>query len=408
MNILVVQDSNWFTKVAYACHHVIELLALRGHKVIVLDYEDDWRRRNFLDLGTLKTKEFKNVSRLYDGASITVKRLGFIKLPALCRLSESITATIAILKVIKRYNIDLMLIYYPNNALQAILLAKIFKVPTVYYAMDIEHEFVPKWYLKRLAVWWERLIYKGIDHVIALTYGLRNYLIQMGASSDKVTVIPQGVNVDRFRVNKSGILNQYGIGKQDKVVLFIGTLFDFCGIFEILTRFKLILARVPNAKLVVVGDGPAHSSLVSHSHALRLDGNVIFTGRQPFTSLPDFISAANVCICPFQLNKITRDISPLKLYEYMAGGKPVVMTNLPGTKLMLGSNNGVLYGNNYEEQVSQIISLLENEELAKEQGKKARRFVEGNCSWNRIIPQFERVLEEAIKEKRSGAISKRI
>lgn len=339
MNILVVQDSNWFTKVAYACHHVLELLALRGHKVIALDYEDDWRRRSFSDWGTLKTKEFKDVSRLYDGASITVKRLGFIKLPILCRFTESFTATIEILKVIKRYNIDLMLIYYPNNALQAILLARIFKVPTVYYSMDIEHEFVPKWYLKRLAVWWERLVYKWIDHVIALTYGLRSYLIEMGASPNRVTVIPQGVNVECFKVNRSGMLNQYGIGKQDKIILFIGTLFDFCGLDEILARFKLILARVPNVKLMVVGDGPAHSSLVSQGHALKLDGNVIFTGRQPFTSLPGFISVANVCICPFQLNKITRRISPLKLYEYMAGGKPVVMTNLPGTRSMLGSNN---------------------------------------------------------------------
>jgi len=92
----------------------------------------------------------------------------------------------------------------------------------------------------------------------------------------------------------------------------------------------------------------------------------------------------------------------------MAGGKPVVMTNLPGTRSMLGSNNGVLYGNSYEEQVSQIISLLENEELAKEQGRRARRFVEEHCSWDKIVPQFEKVLEEAIKEKQGEAISKRI
>lgn len=406
MNILVVQDSNWFTKVAYACHHVLELLQLRGHKVIVLDYEDDWRRSNFFDWGSLKTREFKNVSRLYDGASITVKRLGFIKLPILCRLTESITATIEMLKVIKKCNIDLMLIYYPNNALQAIFLAKLFKLPTVYYAMDIEHEFVPQWYLRKLAFGWERLIYKGIDHIIALTYGLKNYLIQMGASPDKVTVIPQGVNVDYFKVNKATILSQYGIGRQDKIILFIGTLFDFCGIDEILARLKLILAKVPNAKLVVVGDGHAYDSLVNQSHTLGLGKNVIFTGRQSFTSLPDFISAANVCICPFQLNKITRDISPLKLYEYMAGGKPVVMTNLPGTRSMLGSDNGVLYGNNYEGQVSLIISLLENEELAKEQGEKARRFVEENCSWDRIVPQFEGVLEESIKEKQNEGVPK--
>jgi glycosyltransferase involved in cell wall biosynthesis len=72
--------------------------------------------------------------------------------------------------------------------------------------------------------------------------------------------------------------------------------------------------------------------------------NVIFAGMQPYGILPEVIRSADVCINPFELNGITRNILPTKLFQYMACARPVLATSLPGTLTFLqGEQQGIVY-----------------------------------------------------------------
>ena len=83
------------------------------------------------------------------------------------------------------------------------------------------------------------------------------------------------------------------------------------------------------------------------------------------------------------------------MYEYMAMGKPVIVTKLPGIMKEFENKNGVLYVDKPEEALKKAIELIKNGGI-KEEGMKARKFVEKQ-DWNKITDEFERVLEEVIR-----------
>ena len=90
-----------------------------------------------------------------------------------------------------------------------------------------------------------------------------------------------------------------------------------------------------------------------------------------------------------------RDIVPIKMYEYMAMGKPVITTKLPGVMKEFGDDHGVIYVDRPEDALKKAVEMIDNGTI-EEQGFKARRFVE-KYSWDDIVDEFERVLEEVIK-----------
>ena len=98
-----------------------------------------------------------------------------------------------------------------------------------------------------------------------------------------------------------------------------------------------------------------------------------------------------------------QDIVPIKMYEYMAMGKPVIATKLPGVMEEFGVGAGVVYVDKPEDIIAKASELAQGGKL-KELGLKARKFAEKN-SWDNITDEFERILEEVIKEKQHGALS---
>jgi glycosyltransferase involved in cell wall biosynthesis len=168
----------------------------------------------------------------------------------------------------------------------------------------------------------------------------------------------------------------------------MGTIYSFSGLDRVILDWKNLLAVHPCAKLVIVGAGEDQA---------RLEGfgieNVIFTGMQPYSRLPDFIRSSDICINPFELNGITQKILPTKLFQYLACGKPVVATKLPGTMPFLaGEEDGVIYAETAD-TVNVLIQLLSDREKRRCLGERgvaaARRF-----DWVEIARQMASWLAE--------------
>ena len=88
----------------------------------------------------------------------------------------------------------------------------------------------------------------------------------------------------------------------------------------------------------------------------------------------------------------TRDIVPIKFYEYMAMGKPVITTKLPGVMKEFGEGNGVVYVDRPEDALERAVELIEGGMIG-EYGPAARGFVE-SYGWDDVVGEFERVLEK--------------
>ena len=118
-------------------------------------------------------------------------------------------------------------------------------------------------------------------------------------------------------------------------------------------------------------------------------------GWQPYEEVPKYIMASDICLLPAYKNDIMKNIVPIKMYEYMAEGKPVIATSLPGIMKEFGKDKGVIYVDRPEDALKRAVELMEDGSI-KEEGRKARKFVE-KYSWKNITDEFEGVLEEVVR-----------
>ncbi|HJX12043.1 MAG TPA: glycosyltransferase family 4 protein [Dehalococcoidales bacterium] len=396
MNILFVHEIDWLRKVVFEIHTLSELLSRRGHRVYAIDYESMWARDGAFDFGSLKTKVVEKVARSYPDAAVTLIRPGFIKVPGLSRLTAACTHRGVIRRTIKEKAIDVIILYsIPTNGLQTIGAARGPGVPVVFRSIDILHELVSNSLLSRLTLWLEKKIYSRVDLVLTISPRLSRYVTEKGAPPERVRLLPLGVDTDLFRpgTEDAGLRRQWGLG-EGPVVEFIGTLFDFSGLDDFIRRFPEVLKRVPEARLLIVGDGPQRPRLEKEIAAAGLGGRVVITGFQPFEAMPRYINLAAVCINTFRLTEATRDIFPTKIVQYLACGRPVVATPLPGMQsIVAGEGQGVVYAG-AEDMEARVADLLESAEKRRELGRAAREYARQTHGYDGIVKELEAVLAE--------------
>jgi glycosyltransferase involved in cell wall biosynthesis len=396
MNILFIHEIDWLRKVVYEIHSLPELLSSFGHNVFVIDLGELYERSHAIDLGTLRTTESK-VGRAHSDSPITLIRPGFIKLPFLDRASAFFTHYFEIERILKNKNIDVVVLYsVPTDGLQTIKLAREHGIPVVFRSLDTLHMLVTQKMLRPFTFALEKRVYRRVDRVLTESPKLSEYVIRMGADSNRVELLSLGVDMDKFNpeVDTRDIEVKLGIGENDGVIVFIGTLFDFSGLDSYLEQFPQVLREIPNARLVIVGDGPLMDRLKNLVTELGLEKNVVLTGFQPFDTMPQYINLADVCINPFVINDTTRDIIPGKMSQYLACGKPVLSTPLPGmTTMIQGPNQGVVYAD-ISEFAENTIRLLKDANMARAIGENGYLYARDEHDEKRIARRLETILHQ--------------
>jgi glycosyltransferase involved in cell wall biosynthesis len=404
MNILFIHEVDWLKKVVIEYHNLSGALALLGHKIYAIDYEDRWSRDGFFSLGSLKTRELEIASRAVDGTSVSLRRPGFIKMPGLSRMSAWVTHFLEIRRTIREKAIDVILLYsVPTNGLQTISLARKFNIPVVFRSIDILYQLVPYAVLRPPTRFLERKVYTKADIVLAITPNHARYVLGMGAEESRVKVLPMPIDTDMFRsgVDCSEVGQKWGLSQQDKVIVFIGYLFDFSGLDGFIKEFPKVLSQVPEAKLLIVGDGPQRPTLERIIGEHGLDDKVIITGIQPYQTMPQYINLATVCINPFLYTPDTKDIFPGKIIQYVACGRATVATPLEGIKsLISGESQGVIYAESASEMTSEVVGLLEEPERREKIAGGGVEYVKKAHDQGEVAHQLEMELMGIIGSKR--------
>lgn len=394
MKILIVQDTDWIRRNPIQHNHLAERFVLRGHEIRVIDYEILWLIEGKKEL--FSKRQVFHVSRILKNANHMVIRPGILKIPILDYVSMLFTYKKEIRRQIHEFKPDIILGDGLLTPYLAFKLAKRNKIKTIYYCIDVDYRLMPFKLIQPVGKILESKNMKTADLVLSINEGLREYTIRMGANPDKTLVIRAGIDFQTFNpsINGNEIRERYGISKDDKVLFFVGWLYHFSGLKEVVLELAKIKEEKPNVKLLIVGDGDAFDDLKKLRKDYHLGDNVIMTGKQPYEYIPKFIASADICILPAYNNEIMRDIVPIKIYEYMAIEKPVIITKLPGVMKEFGEDHGVIYVDKPEDVLWKAIELIENG-FVEEEGRKARKFVENN-DWDSITDTFERVLERLI------------
>src|SRR5215831_3960199 len=363
MRILVVHEVNYLSKTIYEFQILPEILSLLGHSVTVVDYNDSWRSESTGTGLVMPRRVYPVTHRAYDQARISLYRPGMIRLPGLSRISGAVSSGLEVARILKHASIDAVLLYgLPTVGVQTLIAARAYGVPVVFRAIDVTHELVPR-VLSLPTRMLESIVFNHVALNVALTPLLRSYIQAYGVPDSKVRLLLSGVDTHLFSPGASRRTD-------GPTVLFMGTIYRFSGLDRVIRDWKSLLAVFPTARLLVVGAGEDQNRLAGLAHEAGVASNVVFTGMQPYSALPDFIRSSDVCINPFALNSITEKILPTKLFQYLACGKPVVATRLPGTiPFLSGEQNGVLYTDT-ENTVPTLMKLLSDPGRCSELGMR--------------------------------------
>jgi glycosyltransferase involved in cell wall biosynthesis len=389
MRILVVHEVNYLTKTIYEFQILPEILSLLGHSVTIVDYNDSWKREKN-GAGLLCPRQvYPAIHRAYNRARISLYRPAMIRIPGVSRISGAVNSGLEVAKLLAHARFDAMLLYgLPTVGIQSILAARLYGVPVVFRAIDVSHELVPP-ALSLPTRMFESVVFNHVDLNIALTPLVESYIKAYDVPDDKVRLLPSGVDTDLFAPAPKN-------DTDGPIVLFMGTIYRFSGLDRVIRDWKKVLAVHPRAKLVIVGTGEDQARLENIATETGIASNLVFTGMQPYSRLPEFIQASDICINPFELNGITSRILPTKLFQYLACGKPVIASKLPGTLPFLrGEEDGVIY-TEPADTVNAVIKLLSDPTARQklgEQGAAAARKYE----WTEIAKRMASWLEEMPK-----------
>jgi glycosyltransferase involved in cell wall biosynthesis len=398
-----VQDTDWLARNAHQQHHVGERLCVRGHDLTVIDHELLWRTSGGKWALFSKRHVFRCVSKVLGDAHVTVIRPGIVRLPFLAYVSMLVTYGREISAQLRESPPDVVIGMYILTNYLALRESKKMGIPFVFLVLEPNYAMIPSKPLRPIGKRIERRIFKDADKVIVINEGLREYAIRMGARPESTVVIRAGVDQDMFGVHVDGrpVRQRYGIDEHETVLFFMGWLYHFSGLKEILTELAKRDHDTLGVKLLIVGDGDAFEELQRMRTDLGLENCVTLAGKQPYETMPEFIAAADVCLLPAYDNKIMRDIVPIKMYEYMAMGKPVIATRLPGVMKEFGTDNGVLYVERPEDALDKAMDVLKAGTVTAH-GEKARQFVRDN-EWSTVVDQFEEVLLDCTHRREDGA-----
>lgn len=400
MKILLVQETDWFEKGPLLQNHLMEKLSSRGHEVRVIDHEILWKL-HITEGRRSNRRVYEHVSRLYEGADVTVIRPVIIRVPTLDYCSLIFSRRKEIAQQITEFKPDIILGFQILTPYIAASLALGVGIPFLYYWTDVYHSQIPFRLYQPLGRLIEKRTIKKSDMVVSMNEQLMNYTIKLGAAPALARIIRGSVDFERFRpeIDPMKVRIKYGIKKSDFVICFVGLFHRLLA----LDKVVIGLANRGNSKtkLLLVGEGDQHAPTMVEelsllARKLGVQEQVILTGRRPYAEVPELMAAGDVCILPSYAGEMMDHIVPIKMYEYMAMQKPVISTRLPGVMAEFGVTNGVVYIDNPEDTVAQAIELASGDIV--ELGLKARKFVERH-SWDSITDEFYSILKGLVEKR---------
>jgi len=188
-------------------------------------------------------------------------------------------------------------------------------------------------------------VIKKIHGLVVITGNLRDRYKEQGIHDKHILVLPDGVEVEAFRLNtpRKALREELGIPEDGTIICYTGNLYSWKGVHTLARSSR----HLPDdCHVLIVGGSYADHNIKAFKVFLEEEGleNVTVTGYVPFTEIPKYLAASDILVLP---NSGKEDISrfytsPLKLFEYMAASRPIVASDLPSLREVLNDDNAVL------------------------------------------------------------------
>jgi len=387
MKILFVHEVSWFNKVVYEMHDFPELLSLKGHEVHFLDFDEGKPRARWKPITTIE-------SRAHKGSQVSVTTPPRFLPGILGRLLATLIQPLVFIQLIKRIKPDVVVNYsIPTSGWQITNICKRKNIPIVARVIDIPH-VLRETHFKSLVKRSEKYVFRNASFVSTHNEALRQYCIGLGAAPNKSSVIYPGIDMSRFfpAPPHQDLQAKVGLQPTDKVLLFMGTIFRFSGLVELLTELAPALRLDKSIKFLILGDGEDFNRLHQLALTHGLQSQVIMPGRIEYDLLADYLRLGHVALLPFKQELVTHGALPGKVLQYLACGLPTIATPLDGLQSMIPPNKGILYANDSQEMANMAIDLVSKPDQQQQLATFGLDLMTLHCNWAAQLQSFEQMI----------------
>jgi glycosyltransferase involved in cell wall biosynthesis len=281
-------------------------------------------------------------------------------------------------------------------AFPAVLLGRRYKVPVVYDMQSslpeqlvtrVGFRSVP---MRLLANALERWLLARADFVVS-SAGLEGRVHRIAPDTKVREWHYPSVMVPATETDGDVLRRRLAIPPDVPVVLYGGTFESYQGLTELIQAIPLVRERIPAAMFVLVGaENGSGTALRAQAASLIQAGALRIIDRQPRHEIPSYFSMAVVLVSP----RSHGGNLPLKVFDYLAAGRPIVATDIPTHRTVLNQQRAVLVPPHTRGLAEGILSLLLDPERAAHLGHAARAYAEERLGWNTFVGSLGQLYEE--------------
>lgn len=244
----------------------------------------------------------------------------------------------------------------------------------------------PKYRATRLA---ETQALRRADHVIVISAGLRDEFVGRGIAAKRLTVMPNGVDLDRFPVvgeRDAELASRLGL-THHRVIGYAGSLHRYEGLDILIEAFVQALAQLPDLRLLLIGDGAEAGRLRDLARDRGVADRVVFTGQVPHRTIPAHLSLMSALVYPRRPSRLTDIVTPLKPLEAMAQGIAVIASDIGGHRELIPdpSVGHLVPPEDARALRDAIVAVVGSEARRRETIVAAREFVSRERTWARSV-----------------------
>ena len=225
--------------------------------------------------------------------------------------------------------------------------------------------------------------FQRVDWLIAVSNYVKEVITEYGADSSRLTVIPNGVDIDLFAPSETSEARaRLDLPADRFIVLYTGNLIPAKGVDVLLRACQVNAAKHPNILLIAIGQGPERDNLVKLATDLGIAERVTFAGYKPLSEMPLWYQASDVFVLPSRAEGFG-----LSALEAMSCGKPVIVSCPPvGEHDFVWQNRtGLLIDYGHTEELAQALDhMASSPDLVQRLGTEARKLVARDFNWDII------------------------
>jgi PEP-CTERM/exosortase A-associated glycosyltransferase len=306
-------------------------------------------------------------------------------------------------EIVRRHRPDVIHAHSPVlNAIPALRAGRRFGIPVVYEVRAlwedaaVDHGTARRGGMRyRLSRALETHALRSADAVTTICEGLRQEIIGRGIPEERVTVIPNAVDIDAFSFGEAPdepLRTKLRLAG-NPVIGFVGSFYAYEGLDLLLEAMPRILTERPEARALLVGGGPQEERLKDTARRLGVADKVIFAGRVPHSEVHRYYSLIDVLAYPRRSMRLTELVTPLKPLEAMAQGHLLVASDVGGHReLIRDGETGTLFRAGCSDALGDaVLRLLRQSSDWDTRRLRARQFVESERNWRRSVERYRGV-----------------